>query len=170
MKLVLIATLLVSMTSLAHSKRHRQHKAHSHGHAELNMAFENLKGTIEFKSPADSVVGFEHEAKSEKDKAALATVVADFESNIAGHIQFDPAVKCNISKASAGMIMEKGNSSHSDFVAKYDVVCEKDIKGTQVTVDFTAYPKLKEITTTILAQDLQLKSEIKSKKTTIELK
>ena len=61
----------------------RSRKAHEHGSAKVSIAFETAKGApkgvIEFESPAESVVGFEYEAKTPADKAKVTAtdIVAD---------------------------------------------------------------------------------------------
>ena len=74
--------LLISPVTFAAAKEHRHHEAHVHGSATLNIAFEKLQGKIEFKAAADSILGFEHEAKSEKDKKTVSDISSLFENNI----------------------------------------------------------------------------------------
>lgn len=61
--------LAVSLTMLSYgvggTAETRRHDAHVHGVAEINIAVEGTKATVEFRAPAESVMGFEHEAKSE---------------------------------------------------------------------------------------------------------
>ena len=67
---VLAATplLLVSMPVNAGQHSHH-HSAHIHGVAELNLAIEENQVGIHFIAPADSLVGFEYQAKSNKEIA-----------------------------------------------------------------------------------------------------
>ena len=58
--------MLSSDMGVAAEKRH--HEAHVHGVAEINIAVDGSKADVEFRAPAESVMGFEHEAKSESDK------------------------------------------------------------------------------------------------------
>ena len=46
-------------------------KAHVHGLATLNLALENEVMEIHFESPAANVIGFEHKARSAKEKQAV---------------------------------------------------------------------------------------------------
>lgn len=167
---VISSILFFSIFATAQDKKHREHKAHSHGHAELSIAFDSLVGQVEFKSPAESIVGFEHQPKSDKDKQKLAAVKVDFETNIAKYIQFDSSLLCKFEKKSIDMISDTKDDHHSDFVARFDVSCSKPIQGSTVLFDFTSIKKLKEIETTVLAGELQLKTQIRTKKTTLEIK
>ncbi|MBL7542434.1 MAG: DUF2796 domain-containing protein [Bdellovibrionaceae bacterium] len=170
MKPILFLILCFSIGSWAHKKPQRAYHAHSHGHAHLSIAFDNLKGQVEFKSPADSILGFEHEPKSDQDKKKVTDTTADFESKIANYVQFDASSLCVFAIKKIAMVPDEKQKSHADFVAQYDVTCSKPVLNTRLILDFSAYKKIKNIETVILIGELQLKPEIKSDKTTIELK
>jgi hypothetical protein len=59
-----------------HDNEHRQHGAHVHGIAALNLALEGNEVQIGLDSPAANIVGFEHDPSSEADHAALDEAVA----------------------------------------------------------------------------------------------
>ena len=142
--------LLISITTFAKEKNeHRQHQAHVHGTATLNIAFDQVSGKIEFKSAADSVLGFEHAAKSDKDKKILSEAILKFETGISQMIQ---------------------DGSHADFRAHFNVTCLKAITGTNIIFDFTGLNKIKDLDVTVLADALQKTIEVKTKPVTLELK
>ncbi|OYZ24068.1 MAG: hypothetical protein B7Y39_02400 [Bdellovibrio sp. 28-41-41] len=168
MKSTFAILVFTSVFVLAKEKhQHREHGSHSHGHADLSIAFDGLNGQIEFKSPAESVVGFEYAPKTDKDKSKLTTAINDFESKITTYIQFDSSLGCKVEKKSIDLVAE---GSHADFIAKFILSCIKPVNGTTVTFDFTGLKKLKDIDATVLIEELQLKAEIKSKKTKLEIK
>lgn len=49
----------------------RQHGAHVHGVAHLNLALEANELYLEFTSPAADIIGFEYEPKTEEEKSAM---------------------------------------------------------------------------------------------------
>ena len=58
-----------------HAHAHEEHAsldAHEHGVASLNVALDGQTLEIQLQSPAMNLVGFEHEAKSDADKAKVA--------------------------------------------------------------------------------------------------
>lgn len=58
-----------------HEHAHEEHTsldAHEHGVASLNVALDGQVLEIQLQSPAMNLVGFEHEAKSDADKAKVA--------------------------------------------------------------------------------------------------
>lgn len=162
--------LLFSFTALAYqNNNHRQHQAHSHGHAELSIAFDDLTGQIEFKTPSDDIVGFEHQAQSEKDKAKLNKAIAEFETQIGTYVQWEANLNCTMSKKTIDLVTDANHTNHADFRARFSVTCAKSVVGSTVLFDFTSLKKIKKIEATILVGELQLKSEIKSKKTSVKL-
>ena len=59
----------------SHAHAHEEHAsldAHEHGVASLNVALDGQTLEILLQSPAMNLVGFEHEAKSDADKAKVA--------------------------------------------------------------------------------------------------
>jgi hypothetical protein len=49
-------------------KKQHQHGAHVHGSAKLDIAVEDRTATIEIESPAESIIGFEHKARTDADQ------------------------------------------------------------------------------------------------------
>lgn len=59
-----------------HDHTHEEHGslgAHEHGVASLNVALDGQTLEIQLESPAMNLIGFEHEAKSDADKAKVAS-------------------------------------------------------------------------------------------------
>jgi len=48
----------------------RQAGAHEHGRGTLNIALEGTRLSMELEAPGADIVGFEHRAKTKKQKAA----------------------------------------------------------------------------------------------------
>ena len=59
-----------------HDKEPRQHGAHVHGIAALNLALEGQEVHIELDSPAANIVSFEYAPSSADDHAALDKAIA----------------------------------------------------------------------------------------------
>lgn len=152
-----------------HHGNHREHGAHVHGAGNLNIAFDGTQGKVDFESAAMGIVGFEHAAKTEKQKKAVADAISRFESQIQTIVQMDPSLACQFSKEKIEVRAEKG-SSHSDFVASFKVNCGKAPLGSAVTVDFSKYPKLKNIEVVALAGEVQKTLKVSGKPLRIELK
>ena len=80
--LVLLAAILILCICVqpALSEGHKQHKAHVHGVAHLNIALEHNALYMEFISPAADIVGFEHTPETEKEKSAMQKALGKLRS------------------------------------------------------------------------------------------
>src|SRR5690606_20886978 len=67
LRLILSIALFFAVPALA------QHAAHEHGVADLRVAAEGNTVVIEFDSPLDNLVGFEHAPRDDAQRMALRT-------------------------------------------------------------------------------------------------
>ena len=65
------AKLVTLFIALAFGASAHAAKGHNHGVGELDVGIDNGQITIELELPLDSVVGFEHAPKTDKEKAAI---------------------------------------------------------------------------------------------------
>ena len=63
--------LIVGSIALTADTKHREAGAHAHGHGKVNIAIEGQRLSIELEAPGADIVGFEHEAKTAAEKAAV---------------------------------------------------------------------------------------------------
>ena len=149
---------------------HREHGAHNHGSATASLAFDGVNGRLEFKSPSESIFGFEHEAKSDKDKKAQAAGLATLENKISQIVVFDAKLGCQFSKDKIEVVKEAGEN-HSDTTAAFNILCKKTPIGTQLTFFFQKFfPRLHDVDLQILADTVQKSAEAKSNGVKVELK
>ena len=66
-----------------HEHEHGSLGAHEHGVAQFNVALDGQALEVELQSPAMNLVGFEHAASSDADKAKVATVRKTLEQPLA---------------------------------------------------------------------------------------
>lgn len=157
-------------------------KAHVHGAGELAIAFEKNQGRIEFRSAAEAILGFEHEARTPEEKKVLAEVRQRFEKEIATMVKLDPAIQCRFetSRIDAGTKVEaepkekpakhghKGGG-HADFVAEFALSCQKSPRGGSLTVDFSKLKRLKKVAITVLVDDLQKSARYQGQPVKVDL-
>jgi hypothetical protein len=129
----------------------RRHDPHVHGVAEINIAVEGSKAQVEFRAPAESVMGFEHEAKSETDKKKRDAALGALQTNKDQLVQFDSQLGCKASqmktaivepkeerskeqpaKVKGGHQDQKKSGEHREVHGTYTVVCDKSLAGTRV--------------------------------------
>ncbi|MEM7562394.1 MAG: DUF2796 domain-containing protein [Pseudomonadota bacterium] len=71
-------SLLIPLIALS-ANLHAQDDSHVHGIAVLNLVIDQNKLLIEFESPADNIVGFEHKAESDREKAKIKAALKTLE-------------------------------------------------------------------------------------------
>ncbi len=172
MKKITFIIILLAISAQAQRKNppiHREHQAHSHGSGSLSIAFEKNSGKIEFKIAAESILGFEHNAKSEADKKILAANMQIFETEINKMIIFDTSLNCQFTKEQLAQQSE-ADSHHSDWIAQYSIHCDRSPLKTKLLIDFTRYKKIRDLDITLLVEDLQKNAEYKGTPLNIELK
>ncbi len=169
MKTVLIIFLLSFQWAFADKKGHRHLKSHVHGSAVVNVAFDGLSGKVNFVIPAESVLGFEHEPKTETEKNLLSQVTQQWESQISQLVRFEEKSQCAFTKESVGLQTDrsskdqkKSHTDHADFEAVFLMACKQMLKGSTVTVDLTRFSKIKKVEVTFLVDQFQKSQKSKN--------
>jgi hypothetical protein len=97
-----------------HNDKHRQHSAHVHGIAALNVVLESTEVHIELDSPAANIVGFEHAPASEADLAALDKAVAALKDGDR-LFSFNEDAGCRMETAKvASELLEEDHEGHAE--------------------------------------------------------
>jgi hypothetical protein len=167
----------------------RRHDAHVHGAAEVSIAVEGPKATVEFRAPAESVMGFEHEAKSESDKKKRDAALKRLQTNKDQMIVFDPRWGCKSSEVKTVVAEEKGgrakaetdkaghsqkdqkkSGEHREVQGIFSVACDKPLAGSRVTFGvYKIFPDIHEINVQILSDSKQVGAMIKKDKGDVKL-
>lgn len=133
---------------------HREAGAHVHGQGSLAIAVENGAVEMELEAPGMDIVGFEHEATSDADKAAVAKaqatlgdplelfkVPAAAQCKVAGR---DVALEGEDDKEKDGHDAKKddhaehgGGAGHTSFHATYTLEC--DNLAALTSIDFAYF-------------------------------
>ncbi len=112
MKYVL-CLIALSTTLPALAEDTRQLDAHEHGVGKLNIAIELSTITMDFHAPGADIVGFEYEAKSDADLAAIASATAILGAPLDLFIIPD-ATACTVMKVHAELESEDDHNKHDD--------------------------------------------------------
>ncbi len=91
------------------TKRH-QHGAHIHGTAAVNIAIDDRTAIIELTAPADSVVGFEHQAKSAVDQTRQAKALERLRNNMDSMVVFNPTLGCRFAPTKIDVVRQDAKS------------------------------------------------------------
>ncbi len=167
----IMAILFLMMSSDGVAEAHN-HKAHVHGAAKLTLAIEDdgKTGSVDLDVSGDSIMGFEHEAKTVEEEKAKVT---GFEKLRAGGNQvmkFNSSLDCKVTATKVEIEKEnpgethdaRKHGTHSDINAAYEVKCENPLNGTSVQSGlFVLFPKIKSVSIQILTQAKQSSTEVK---------
>ena len=112
MKQALSLIALVA-ASPAFAEGTRQLDAHEHGVGTLNIAIEGTTVAMAFDAPGADIVGFEYEAKSDDDLAAIDAALARLAAPLDLFVMPDAAT-CTVVMAKAELEGEDGHEDHAD--------------------------------------------------------
>jgi hypothetical protein len=168
-----------------HDSERRQHGAHVHGIATLNLALEGREVHIEFDSPAANIVGFEHAPSSQADLATLNKAVAMLKDGDR-LFRFNAAAGCEMEQATvtSALLDEQGKmhsgdhdhekkhghaeeehadhgATHADIEAAYHFECKRPDKLTQLSVElFEAFPGTGKLNVQYIIENKQGAAEL----------
>jgi Protein of unknown function (DUF2796) len=165
----------------------RRHEAHVHGVGEINIAVEGTKATVEFRAPAESVMGFEHEAKSESDKKKRDAALEQLRAKRDQMVLFDATLGCKSSdvktvivepkedntKAQTGKNAQKDqkkSGEHREVHGTFSVACDKPLAGSRVRFGVSKiFRDIQEIKVQVLGDSGQSGAMIKKDKGDVKL-
>jgi Protein of unknown function (DUF2796) len=165
----------------------RRHEAHVHGVAEINIAVEGTKATVEFRAPAESVMGFEHEAKSESDRKKRDAALEQLRTKRDQMVLFDSKLGCKSSDLKTAIVEEKGDHAkaqsgkdvhkdqkksgeHREVHGTFSIACDKPLAGSRVRFGVSkVFPGIQEIKVLVLGDSGQSGATIKRDKGDIKL-
>lgn len=173
-----LAAALGATVATAQEER-RELGAHEHGHAALNIAVEGKRVAMEFRAPGMDVVGFEHEAATDADKAAVRRAEAALKDPLALFV-LPSAAGCKVVTAKVGLEAEEEHEAghvegerhvrgeaaveegeHTEFHAEYALDCADPGRIDAITFAFfEMFPGAEEIEVTLLTERGQTSYEV----------
>jgi hypothetical protein len=181
---VFALSLTMFPRSIGAAAENRHHGVHAHGVAEINIAIDGGKAEVEFRAPAENVMGFEHEAKSESDKKKRDAALRTVQTKMPQMVVFDPKLSCKLSEVKTEVVEEKEEGSksqpgktgdqhkdqkrsgeHWEVRATFGVACAKALAGSRVTFGVNkTFPALHETKVQVLGDFKQSGATIKKDK------
>jgi Protein of unknown function (DUF2796) len=114
---ILAAVLAAGLPAIA-AEDHRELGPHEHGVGRLNIAIEGKRISMELEVPGADIVGFEHEAGTAGQKAAVKKAKATLEGAL-GVFKLPAEAKCTLAEAKVAIHAE-GDHEHDHGDAKHD--------------------------------------------------
>ncbi|WP_223521887.1 DUF2796 domain-containing protein [Pseudomonas sp. GL-B-19] len=171
--------LAVAHAADEHDHEHGSLGAHEHGVGRLNAALDGQTLELELESPAMNLVGFEHAATTDADKAKVATVRAQLEK---------PLVLFNLPKAAGCVIAmqelesplfgdkpdaddhdedakNEHHHDHSEIHAHYQFTCAAPgaLKNLDLANIFNTFPATQKIQVQLISPSGQQGIEVTAK-------
>jgi len=179
----LVFFLLFVGTGSTAEKRHAD--AHVHGAAEMNIVVVGKKIVVEFRSPAEGLMGFEHEAKTDADKKKRDAAMKVIKERFSEMVVFDKKLGCTsqpgeivVAQTDAGDSNDrkhgkgdhKKSGEHRELRATHNFTCNNNPAGSRVRFGVTRlFPNIHELKVQVLSGSKQLGVTIKKDKGDVAL-
>ncbi|WP_343314751.1 DUF2796 domain-containing protein [Brucella sp. BE17] len=130
------------LASAAHAEEERRELGpHVHGHGSLMVAIEGNNIQMEFVAPGMDIVGFEHEADTNRQKRAVEAALADLKEPL-NLFELPESAGCAVTSTDVKLVAEEHEhdhgaaqtespgeiddeeNHHSEFRATYALTCE----------------------------------------------
>ncbi len=111
------ALFAISLPAIA--EEHRELGPHEHGVGRLNIAIEGKRVSMELEVPGADIVGFEHEASTATQKAAVKKAKTMLEGAL-NVFKLPPEAKCKLTKADVKIQAEEHEHQHDAAEAKHE--------------------------------------------------
>jgi hypothetical protein len=182
------AGIVTCIAFSATAEEHRQLGAHVHGHGRLNIAIEDKTVSIELEAPGADIVGFEHEAATRAQSAAIEKAKATLASGLS---LFTPAAAAGCTQNASKVSIEAehehehehhaegakpdaeeeaADHHHSEFHAEYAFECASPDRLTSMTFDyFKAFPNAQELDISLISPKGQSSYEVNRDKPRLDL-
>lgn len=178
---------LLAAGAPSNAEEHREMGAHEHGHGTLNIAVEGSAISLELDVPGSDIVGFEHDAETPEQKAALDKAKAALAQPLELFKIPGPAA-CSVSAAKVD-VREQGHekagttektsksdhdgkqAQHNEFFVAYTLTCKAPAEMTSITFDFfKQFESAHELDVNVVTAKGQSKFEVTRDKPVISLK
>lgn len=110
---IALAAVAMLGTSASADEPRRELKAHEHGRASLKIAIEGDRVLLDLESPGANIVGFEHAARTEEERAAVAAALARLEEPL-GLFVLPAEAGCRLADAAVEIVSEDEEEEHAD--------------------------------------------------------
>lgn len=158
MRILSLPLLLLATASLWSQEAHG-HKAHVHGVASLDLAIEGRTLTAIFESPADSIMGFEHAAKTPEEKKKQAEALARLKARFGEMLLLPATAQCTWKSGKAEVHV---HGSHADVEAEFSAECKGPLNRGEIRFAFMkVFPDVHELKIQLIGPGQQTGATIK---------
>jgi hypothetical protein len=163
---VLILVAVLGATPVAAGER-REVGAHEHGRSVLDIAVEGGRVAMELTAPGADIVGFEHPAGTEEERAAVGDAKAALADPLAVFV-LPRAAGCRVTDSKVEIASEDQRdgqaderAGHAEFRAEYALECAAPSALSSFTpAFFDRFPMVQRIGVTLLTERGQTAFEV----------
>ena len=140
-------------------------KPHEHGVARLDVAAESRGLSLLLEVPLDSLLGFEHEPRSDAERQQVDLALARLRAG-AALFRIDPAAGCaaksmKLQSDALGLGGEKIKEGHAEIEAAYEFSCTDGGRAGFVEAQlFEAFPRLQRVEVQTATRRGQMKATL----------
>ncbi len=190
--------LLLVPTAVCAEEAHRELGAHVHGHGTLNIAIEDKRLSMELEAPGMDIVGFEHAASTDAQKAVVEKAKALLQKPLE-LFALPAGAGCSVSASNVAIEAEHhhdgddddhdhdagdktaedhdhdghdhdGHEGHNQFHATYEIACTNPSELASIDFGyFKQFAGAQGLTVNVVAAKGQSKYEVSRDKPTLDL-
>lgn len=165
MRIALSVLLLVS--AAAWGQKPHTHKAHVHGAASLDLAVDGSTVTAIFESPAEAIMGFEHDARTPAEVRKRDEALAKLKARFGEMVALPAAAQC---AWTAGKTDVRISGSHADVKGEFTAACKGALDRGEIAFAFSkVFPEIHELKVQLIGAGRQTGAVIKHGKGTVKL-
>ena len=172
--------LAIAHAADEHDHEHGSLGAHEHGVGSLNVALDDQTLELDLDGPSANLVGFEHVATTDADKAKVAAAQAQL-GNPLVLFSLPKAAECSVEAQELKSPLfdpapeeapgvTKGEHHHSDIEAHYAFTCSNPeaLKTLDLSQFFKAFPGTQKIKVQVIGSSGQQGVEVTPKAPTVK--
>ena len=181
---LIAAAFAASLPAIA-AEEHRELGPHEHGHGTLNIAIEGNRVSMALEVPGADLVGFEHEASTPAQKAAVEKAKATL-GNALAVFSLPAGAGCKLAEASVAVQADEDDSAehkeeakadgakeaehHSEFHVTYAIDCASPAKLTAIDFKyFDLFAGAQELDVNLVTPNGQTSYEVTREAPRLEL-
>jgi Protein of unknown function (DUF2796) len=146
-------------------------KAHQHGVAQLDVAVDPTRVTLELDTPLDNLLGFERAPRTDVERAVVDKALARLRE-ADKLFRIDSAAGCTLDKvtlespvlglgAAAAATAAQNKGEHAELNARFEFLCKAGQRASFVEVElFEAFAQLKRINLQLVLPRGQMKATL----------
>ena len=166
------AALVVWASVVSAASQH----AHVHGVGQINIVVDGNQATVEFLAPAESLYGFEHQARTQAEQERRDAALVRLQEQISTMVVFEADRNCQFTLKNLATVedveheqahgkgteqAQKHLGEHSGVYAEFTVSCEKSLAGSQVWFGVSkVFPALQTVHVQVLSDARQTGLEV----------